>query len=78
MVNIKKILELCVENKICDTLGQLYGRYLIDDLAYAHSEGPIFEKSKEAFEELKRLMLIWEEKYGFNMDTKIVDILKKI
>lgn len=78
MVDIKKILELCVENKICDTLGQLYSQYLIEDLAYAHLEGTIFDNSKEAFEELKRLMPIWEEKYGFNIDTKIEDVLKKI
>ena len=78
MVDIKKILELCVESKICDTLGQLYGRYMIEDLAYSHSEGPIFEKAKEAFEELKHLVPIWEKEYGFNMDTKIEDILKKI
>lgn len=75
---MKKILELCVENKMYDTLGQLYGSYLIEDLAYGHQEGTIFENSKEAFEELKRLLPIWQEQYGFDMDTKLVDILKKI
>ena len=78
MVDIKKILSLCVDYKTCETLGQLYGMYLIEDLAYSHSEGPIFENGKEAFEELKRVIPIWQEEYGFDMDTRIEDILKKI
>ena len=78
MVDIKKILSLCIEYDTCETLGQLYGMYLIEDLAYANLEGPIFDKGKEAFEELKRLIPIWEKEHGFDMDTKLADILKKI
>ena len=78
MIDIKKIIEYCIESELCATLGQLYNIYLIQELKYSHLEGSIFGKSEEAFSELKRLIPIWNEKYGFNDDTELKEILKKI
>lgn len=78
MVDIKKILKLCTKSEMFDTLGSLYMAYEIEELAIPLEDAPIFESAKETFEELERLMPIWEEKYGFNMDTKIEDVLQKI
>ncbi len=78
MADIKKILEINIEHGMYETLGELYGMYYMEDLLFKDSNGVIFDKSREAFEELKRNVPIWKEKYGFDENTKLKDILTKI
>lgn len=80
MNDIKTILELAIKQDENQTIGRLIGNYTVEvelfgDLYYTPEEK---EKRKHIFEELKKLIPEWEEKYGINMETPIKDILKKI
>lgn len=76
MVNIKEILEKCVELNCCKTLGELNASYFLNEILFEEMKGPIWDKSKEAYDEFKRVFPVWKEKYGFNEDTEIKDVLK--
>lgn len=80
MTDIKTILELAANQDENQTLGTLIGNYYVEVEAFGDLLHDPEEKKKleDVFEEIKKIIPEWEEKYGINMQTPIKDILKKI
>ena len=80
MTDIKTILELAANQDENQTLGTLIGNYYVEVEAFGHLLHEPEEKKKleDVFEEIKKIIPEWEEKYRINMQTPIKDILKKI
>ena len=80
MTDIKTILELAANQDENQTLGTLIGNYYVEVEAFGDLLHDPEEKKKleDVFEEIKKIIPEWEEKYEINMQTPIEDILKKI
>ena len=80
MTDIKTILELAANQDENQTLGTLIGNYYVEVEAFGDLLHDPEEKKKleDVFEEIKKIIPEWEEKYEINMQTPIKDILKKI
>ena len=80
MTDIKTILELAANQDENQTLGTLIGNYYVEVEAFGDLLHDPEEKKKleDVFEEIKKIIPEWEEKYEINMQTPIKVILKKI
>lgn len=79
MLDIKKMLQRSAELGIYETIGELYSHsFLENEVLFKEFQGTMFKKSRECHEELKKYMSIWKNNYGFDENTKIVDVLKVI
>lgn len=70
---IKKIIDLTVEDKTFKTLGELMGMYFIEDACGLYKDNDI---QKTIYEDLKKLIPVWKEKYEFDYKTPLTEILK--
>lgn len=73
MEELKKVIQIAVEQGPFKTLGELEGMYFIEDATGLYKENDI---QKRIYAELERCIPEWEKQYGFNKSTTLREVLK--
>ena len=77
MVDLVEVLTIC--QKYYDTMGDVWGSYFIENELFKGTEiEKNLPKTKEIYEELKRLAPIWNKQYGIDANTKVSEVIAKI